>query len=359
MKRLVLTSILQLGRYAVLPLVALASGLLFAWLMLLDDYTRIALITAPVMFCVVAAAVALALGILFVPAQREQSNVLDEASAAALWRSWQELDSSFVKRRRTLRFDAEFNASISEVRGFAGLFGRHVTMTVGLPLLMVLDDRAIRATIAHEVAHAELRHTSGAANLFDFLGACENVLQYADPDRTVTGRIAALLLRGVLEWVSQEFRVLSRLNELAADRRAAELMGRSEMARSLVLIAGATRRLRDLVFSPLQTEMLGAISLPASPLQRISVLLAEVRDPDELGAAAAGIMAEEPEDADTTHPPLAASLANLGYAIIPAVDPIGAPAIEQLLAPDAVRDLAAKLDAEWRKTAERWLRVGE
>ncbi|MGJ4926678.1 M48 family metalloprotease [Bradyrhizobium sp. HKCCYLS2038] len=358
MKRLVLTSILQLGRYAVLPLVALAGGLLFAWLMLLDDYTRIALITAPVMFCVVAAAVALALGILFVPARRERSNVLDEAVAPALWRIWRELDPSFAKPRRTLRVSAEFNASIGETRGFAGIFGRHITMTVGLPLLMILDERAVRAVIAHEVAHAELQHITGGRNLHDFLQACENVLHYANPDRTVTGRLAEVLLRSLLTWLDSEYLALSRRNELAADSRAADRVGRTEITRSLVLTAGSTTRLDDLVFTPLQTDLLGAISVPVAPLQRISARLVDIRDDQELVIATTRAMQGETDDPNATHPPFGQRLANLGHATIPAVDQIGAPAIEQLLAPDAVRDLAAKLDAEWRRTAERWLRVG-
>ncbi|MGJ4970036.1 M48 family metallopeptidase [Bradyrhizobium sp. HKCCYLRH1073] len=359
MKRLVLSCILLLGRYAVLPVVALAAGLLFIWLIALDDYTRVALITAPIMFCVVAAAVALALGILFVPARRERSNVLDEAMAPALWRIWQELDPAFAKPTRTLRFDAEFNASISEARGYAGIFRQHVTMTVGLPLLMILDERAIRATIAHEVAHAELRHITGAGNLFDFLRACENVLHYANPDRTITGRIAARLLRAVLGWVNREYLALSRQNELAADQRAAALMGPSEMARSLVLIAGGVARLRELVFSPLETDMLGAISLPATPLQRMSTHLVDIRDHDALTAAAAKTIEEESmEDPNSTHPPLRASLANLGCATLPAVDPIEAPAIARLLSPDAARDLSAQLDAEWRKLAQTRVRLG-
>ncbi|NPU13232.1 M48 family metalloprotease [Bradyrhizobium sp. 83012] len=358
MKRLVLTSILLLGRYAVLPLVGLAGGLLFIWLLALDHSTRFVLATAPIMFCVIAAAVALALGILFVPARRDRSNVLDEATAPALWRIWRELDPAFAKPRRSLRFDADFNASIGEARSYAGIFRQHVTMTVGLPLLMILDERAIRATIAHEVAHAELRHITGSGNLFDFLRACENVLHYANPDRTITGRIAAFLLRAVLEWVNREYRALSRQNELAADRRAAALMGPAEMARSLVLIAGGAARLRELVFAPLETDMLGAISVPATPLERISTQLAAIRDHDALAAAAAKTMDEEPmEDPDSTHPPLRASLANLGYATLPAVDPIEAPAIAQLLPPDAARDLAARLDAEWRKLAQTRVRL--
>ena len=359
MKRLILSCILRLGRYSVLPLVAFAGGLLLIWLTALDDYTRIALFTAPIMFCVMAAAVALALGILFVPGRQDQSDALDEAMASALWRIWQELDLSFAKPKRTLLIDGQFNASISEARVYAGIFRQQVTMTVGLPLLMILDERTIRATVAHEVAHAELRHISGASNLLDFLRACENVLHYANPDRTVTGRIAELLLRALLGWLNREYRALSRQNELDADRRAAERMGPSEMARSLVLIAGGTARLRDLVFNPLQIEMLGAIRLPASPLQRISAQLADIRDHGALAAAAAKVMDEEQEDdPDSTHPPLRASLANLGYDTIPAIDPIEASAIHGLLSPGAARDLVAKLDAEWRKMAQVRVQVG-
>lgn len=43
MKRLVLSCILLLGRYAVLPVVVLAGGSLVTWLMLRDDDMRIAL----------------------------------------------------------------------------------------------------------------------------------------------------------------------------------------------------------------------------------------------------------------------------------------------------------------------------
>jgi len=65
MKRLVLTGILRLGRYAVLPVVALVGLLLVLWLITLDRYAVAALATAPIMFSIATAAGALALGILF------------------------------------------------------------------------------------------------------------------------------------------------------------------------------------------------------------------------------------------------------------------------------------------------------
>ncbi|XUM24036.1 M48 family metallopeptidase [Bradyrhizobium oligotrophicum S58] len=224
-------------------------------------------------------------------------------------------------------------------------------MTVGLPLLMILDERAIRAVIAHEVAHAELRHISGGANLLDFLLASENVLHYADPDRTVTGRIAELLLRSLLDWIDREYRALSRQHELDADKRAAVLMGNAEMARALVLVAGAKARLRELVYSPLETEMLGAVNVPATPLQRMCAHIADIRAPERIVAAAAATLSGEKEDdiATSTHPPLSRRLANLGYAAVPALDSVQTSAIERLLAPDAISDLSARLDAEWRK----------
>ena len=39
-------------------------------------------------------------------------------------------------------------------------------------------------------------------------------------------------------------------------------------------------------------------------------------------------------------------------AAIPAIDPVGTPAVERLLAPETARELSARLDAEWRKMAQ-------
>jgi hypothetical protein len=57
MRRLVLKDNLHMGRYAVLPVVALAGVLLLVWLMAIDRYTISALVVAPVVFCAATAAV--------------------------------------------------------------------------------------------------------------------------------------------------------------------------------------------------------------------------------------------------------------------------------------------------------------
>jgi len=357
MRRFSLTVILRLGRYAVLPVVALACTILAVWLMALDRYTITTLVMAPIVFCSFTAAAALALGLLFLPSPKHRSFEANEATAPGLWATWKELDRSFAGSSRTLLIDTDFNASIGEVSRYAGLFGRHVTMTVGLPFLIILDERAIRAVIAHEIAHAQLRHTSGGANLREFIMASENVLHYADPDRTITGRIARALLNSMLEWLGKEYRALSRENELGADLGAATQVGRAEAARALVLIEACGARLTDLVFAPLEKEMLGAITAPPPPFARIINQLEDIRAPGPAAAAAVAGLSRE-HDPDSTHPPFSKRLANLGYTDIPEIDAVRVSAIDQLLPGDTARDLAARFDEEWRKKAQEWVGIG-
>jgi len=357
MRRLVLKVILHLGRYAVLPVVALAGALLLAWLMALDRYTIAALATAPIVFCVAPAALALALGILLLPSRRDRNSRADEAAAPGLWAIWKELDRAFARSGRTLMIDDSFNASIMEESRYAGLFGQHVMMTVGLPLLMVLDERAIRAVIAHEIAHTRLRHTSGSTNLYDFVAASENVLYYADPDRTITGRVAHALLHSLVEWLSAEYRALSRENELCADGDAAKQVGREEMARALVLTEGGGARLTELVMKPLEKDMLGAIKAPTPPLQRILSQLEDIRASEQLAAAAsAGVKSEL--DPASTHPPFGKRLANLGFTDIPPIGKVETSAITQLLPPETASELLARFDDEWRKKVRDFVSVG-
>jgi hypothetical protein len=350
-------AILRLGRYAILPIVALACAMFVVWLTAIDRHTIFALATAPIVLSVTPAAIALALGLVLLPSRKDRNLKLDEAAAPGLWAIWKELDRAFTRSGRTLLIDTEFNASIREESRYAGLFRQHVTMTVGMPLLIVLDERAIRAVIAHEVAHARLRHASGGTNLLDFIGASENVLYYADPDRTITGRVAYVLLHSLLEWLGKEYRALSRENELGADGGAAEQVGRDEMARALVLVEAGGTRLTDLMYSPLQKEMLGAIKAPTPPLQRIFNQLEDIRSPEPLTAAAVAGLSREP-DPDSTHPSFGHRLAHLGFTDIPPIDKVQTSALDQVLSRAAAKELHARFNDEWRKKAGERLRVG-
>jgi Zn-dependent protease with chaperone function len=357
MRRVVLKAILRLGRYAILPVVALACAMFAAWLMAIDRYTILALAVAPIVLSAAPAAIALALGLVLLPSRRDRNLKVDEEAAPGLWSIWKELDRAFTRSGRTLLIDANFNASIREESRYAGLFKQHVTMTIGLPLLIILDERVIRAVIAHEVAHARLQHASGGTNLFEFIAASENVLYYADPDRTITGRVAHALLHSLLQWLEEEYRALSRENELCADGDAAKQVGRDEMARALTLVEAGSARLADLVFAPLEKELIGAIRAPTPPFQRIFDQLEDIRAPEQLATAAiVGLRREE--DPKSTHPPLGKRLANLGFTDIPPIDKVQTSAIDQILSPQAVREFPARFDDEWRKKADEVVRVG-
>jgi hypothetical protein len=357
MQRVVLKAILYFGRYAVLPVVALAAAMLMAWFIALDRDRFAALVTALVVLSAAPAAMALALGLLLVPRRRDTDLAVDENAAPGLWATWKALDPAFSRSGRTLRIDREFNASIGEERQFLGLFGRHLTMNIGLPLLIVLDERAIRAVIAHEVAHARLQHTSGAVNLADFITAAENVLHYADPVHTVTGRVAYFALHWLIVRLDKEYRALSRQNELEADGHAGERVGHDKMARALVLMEGAGARLIDLVFAPLDKEMLGAVRAPAPPFQRIFAQLEAIRAIEPLAAAAAARLMSESRP-DQAHPPFRTRLANLGFTAIPPIDNVHTSAIDGALSAEAAKEMPARFDNEWHKKADAFVEVG-
>jgi Zn-dependent protease with chaperone function len=357
MKRLVLKVIRRLGRYAVLPVVALAGAMLVLWLMALDRYTVLALAVTPIVLPAAMATVALALGLILLPSRKARDPEVDEEAAPGLWTIWKELDPAFSRSGRTLRIDDDFNAWIREESRYAGLYGRHITMGVGLPLLIIMDERAIRAVVAHEVAHAQLQHTSGSANLYDFIAASENVLYYADPDRTVTGRVAHVLLHSFLEWLEAERLALSRENELCADADAARQVGPHEMARALVLIEAGKTRLADLVFIPLEKEVMGAIKAPTPPLQRILDRLEEIRAPEHMAAAAA-VGHARALDPKLTHPPFRERLANLGFTEIPPIDEVRTSAIDKVLSRKTVRELITRFDAEWRRRVDAMVHIG-
>jgi Zn-dependent protease with chaperone function len=351
MRTLVTQAILLFGRYAVLPVAALAVAVFLCWLAALDSYPRAVLFSLPLVLPVTTIALALPIGLLLPIRKRKERDAADEMAAPGLWAMWQDLDAETPRARRTLVIDTEFNASIGERRRYFALAHRDLTMTVGLPLLLVLDDRAVRAVIAHEVAHARLQHTTGGANLYEFTVAAANLFDHLDPERTITGRLAHMLLKSLLAWVWAEFHTIRYRNELAADGEAGERTGTHEMARALVLLHHATWGLKELIGDPLGKELLGAIRAPKPPLQRIVDQLDAIRtyrtaDEGEPHAP------EEPDAEKDYHPPLRERLANLGFASIPDVEPPRASAAESILAAPALTQRLTKFNDDWRRNVD-------
>jgi hypothetical protein len=275
-------------------------------------------------------------------------NAVDENAAPGLWAMWNEFDGATPRARRTLAIGVDLNASIAEHRRYLGLVQRHLTMTIGLPLLIVLDERTARAVVAHEVAHARLQHTSGGVNLREFIAAVENLFDHVDPANTISGRIAYLLLNPFLNWVTAEYRMMSRQNELVADRDAAERVGPDDMARALLLLHFADAGIKELIAAPLEKELLGALRTPAPPLQR----LIEQLDAVWAHRPADGAVPEDEQDPQSGHPPLRARLANLGFATIPQMELIKTSAADTVLSRAAMTELLKTFNERWRRHAK-------
>jgi hypothetical protein len=94
-----------------------------------------------------------------------------------------------------------------------------------------------------------------------------------------------------------------------------------------------------------------------TPFQRIFNRLADIRAPEQLAAAAVASLKHE-QDSESTHPPLDKRLANLGFTDIPPIDKAQNSAVDQVLSPEALRELPARFDDEWRKRVREWVNVG-
>jgi Zn-dependent protease with chaperone function len=214
-----------------------------------------------------------------------------------------------------------------------------------------MDERAVRAVVAHEVAHARLQHTTGGANLHEFMMAADNLFHHADPETTISGRIARFLLNSLINWTSAEYFALSRQNEFAADLEAARSVGREEVARARVLARATGGQLSELVFKPLEREIVGAIRAPTPPFRRILDRLDAIRSPDGIAAGLTVPIPDE-EDANATHPPFRAFLKSLGFPEIPAIDVPVTSAATSLLAPAELERLVTRFDGEWVRRAD-------
>ena len=352
MRTAIIKAIRLLGRYAVLPAAAVAAAMFVGWLIALDQHPVAAAIAFPVALPVAMGVVVVGLGLLLPIRLRTDGVSVNEHEAPGLWAIWNEFDRVSPRSRRVLLIDPELNASMSEQRRWLGLRRRQLTMKVGAALLLALDERAVRAVVAHEVAHARLQHTTGGVNLVEFELAAANLFHYFDPEQTITGRVAHLLLRALLDWVNAARLGLSHANELAADREAAELVGADEIARSLVLIESSVTQMKELIYTPLDKELLGAIRVPTPPLQRLAAQLDTIRRPERIAAAAAAGMSEA-DDPKSTHPAFATSLANLGFSALPIIDAPQGSAATTLMSAATMKELMARFNRDWCKSADR------
>lgn len=359
MSKLAIAVIRRLGRYAALLVLPVVAAVAYLWLSVFDAWPIVGAVGLIVVGPLAMAAIALAIGVVCVPSLALPEDRLSRERAPRLWALWDEIDPP-GRGRRILVVDDALNASMGERRGPLGL-GRTEILTLGLPLLLVLDEPAARAVVAHEAGHARLKHSSGLANVGDFVGAFDMLFHHADPDGTVTGALAYNALSGGLRRLTREMRAISRRQEFEADAYAGPR--REEMARALVLIKAADHTLDELVDRPIERALLVSASPPDAPVAMTLAALPEIHRRGVTATAllaAPGPSAEQQEDEalyGSTHPEFGERLKSLGFAAPPEVAPVAAPASATLLSPELFDELMALFERRWSRLIR--LRAGE
>lgn len=344
MIRLLVAAATRFGRLCVLFFVVPALLIGALWLAFLDRYPLVVLASALMVIPMVLLAVALLTGTVFMVAGDKREASVTEAQAPGLWRLWREVAGDRLARRTTLVINDDFNAAIGETRG---VFGRRADLFVGLPLLTLLDIRALKAVLAHELAHFRHKDTNGSLKLTELEMSFNAIFDYAPPGTTLSGSVLYWALGPLARAFEKEELRLSRVAELEADRLSATLGDQHETARALILIVAGTELVKERVFIPLQREMLGAISAPRTPMTRILEVAPDMRSAETLQALLPPRAPEDDDDSAMTHPHWRKRLASLGFEEPPAVDPPLSFAVEEMLDAEFLAEKRTALDALW------------
>src|SRR5262249_23612227 len=88
------------------------------------------------------------------PGRRDDGNPISPKEMPELYAAVDRLKKEIdVEGRLQIELSDEVQASVREVLGVFGLFGNRRLMTLGIPLLAILDKDEARAVIAHELGH--------------------------------------------------------------------------------------------------------------------------------------------------------------------------------------------------------------
>ncbi len=214
-----------------------------------------------------------------------------------------------VPGRMQLCLDESFNASAAQTRGFFGLLGTRSALTLGVPLLYVLDRRQALAIIGHEFGHFSRRHGRLGNWLYRArVGWMMYAEQVADSDSSFD-QAAAWYARHFVPFFTARSFVHSRQCEYEADADAAAACGSDTVAAALTRIMVLARVWTDVLPRRMAGWQLQSPEPPADFHERFGALCRECSSVDlkdwldkELAAPSGWL---------DTHPSLAERLASL------------------------------------------------
>jgi hypothetical protein len=201
-----------------------------------------------------------------------------------------------------------------------GLRGHDDYLVIGLPLLLALPLEYVSALIAHEMAHHSRGGTVRGARLY---GLREGWLQAARAASASQHPVAAMLAP-FHRWFARSYAALSFDaacdHELAADRRAAQVTSRDDLAGALLRLQVVERFIVDRFHPGILADLRRYGVPPTGLCRRFEKALDTLRDDTHLRAwIDAAIDQEVP--GNETHPPLRRRLSALAIGDVHAGGP--------------------------------------
>lgn len=351
MSRLLLNAIARTGRYFAIFPFALSLILTWFWLGLLDHsliwFFLLGIFVGPTLLV----GTCLLLGMVFAGTKPNSSKGVQREEAPGYW---SEVEQVFEGSRRTsfrLYVNDDLEASVFESRSRFGLLGSTVHLDFGIPLLAYLDVEAFRAILKHEHAHVNNKDTNGGRNTAEFYKCFEFVFDFTPPGETVTGTVVALLLEDFSTLVKTEEMRLSREAELKADRYSEEQGEAKEIARALKILGSLAAYAREVIYEPMEVELLNSASAPLPAFKRLLKPEASEVFWQDLEVYWAKALKEKFDDT-SSHPSYEARLQALDISPDMQVKTVRSNVLSELFSQDCLRTIDAEFESDWQDSIE-------
>ncbi len=240
--------------------------------------------------------------------RQEWRRCLSRAEAPQLWAMVDDLSQALNAPRVThLALNDGYNASALVSPSWWPWRAPRVEIVLGLPLMLALDAKQLRAVLAHEMGHISHDHSRAARLVW-------RAMAHGQAMGEVFGES---LIGAILGWFHARYWPLLekagasffRAQEFEADAAAAELCGADVMAQALLAIT-AREAVHARYMQELQEAVMRGEDVP-DPLSRMRQLLADPAMMETMRAWLQRALAQE-DDPLSTHPSLKERLRALG-----------------------------------------------
>lgn len=261
--------------------------------------------------------------------------------------------------------DGDLNAAVVQRPrlGLLGWYRNHLVL--GLPLLMLLDQRQLASVIAHEYGHLSGAHGKLGGWVYRTRRSWMRLVELRSDARggnSIADVALGLFLSVYFPRFNARAFVLGRQQEYEADRAAQQVAGADASAQALIAMGLGSRYLHEVFWPDVFARARSGGELREAPYREMRRLLGKVASRPE----AAGWLREDWKrlpDLDDTHPSLRQ---RLEFAARPAQlpAPVGTAASALALLGASADALVDEQDARWRREnldawqdAARWYQV--